>query len=625
VARRAAQLVVLSLLVLSCAWAARAVRVDLSTPRDLHGSSYASASQCTRCHPDHAASFGRTFHRTMTQRASEQSVRGNFDGQPLDYFGVRARPSRGPNGEFVIEYAGPALAPARFVVEKTVGSRRYQQYIAERGGELVRLPIAYHIEEQRWFHMNGAFLTPDPPAEPVLAREDYERHVTRWNDNCIFCHNVAPNPGKQRAPAGVERFESQVAELGIACEACHGPGLAHARANTNPLRRYALHLSGASDPSIVNPARLAPERALDVCGRCHGQRITDDVEAFLRRGDPFVPGDDLALFSAPLWRDTTLHGEPAFEARFWADGTARLTAYEYQGVLQSPCAQRGTLTCLSCHGMHEGDARGQLRPDKLGAAQCTQCHGELASDAAQRAHARHPAPGALPGCVDCHMPNVVYGVLDVHPSHRIELPDPARDAATQRPDACTLCHVDETRAWASQQRDALWPRRGPVRAVPGAPSPAEGWSEVETQLFAGDPVERALAAHALGRGSRRSDQRQAALLVDVMLNDPYPAVRHLALRSLRAWLGGGVGTREDEGANEHMHAEVVEDDRAPTRPHAHPRDLLLLREYIPESPLATRVRSLALARSRFPIAPADAEQARILRAQAQTLAIDIGE
>jgi hypothetical protein len=648
VVRRTARLLALSLLALSCAWAARALQRDLATPRDLHGAQHGGASECTRCHPDHAASFGRTFHRTMTQLASERSVLGRFDDQPIDYFGVRARASRGPRGEFVIEYAGPQLPATRFVVEKTVGSRRYQQYIAARDGELVRLPIAYHIEEQRWFHMNGAFLTPDPQPEPALARHDYERHVTRWNDNCVFCHNVAPNPGK-RAGTGRARFDTQVAELGVACEACHGPGLQHARANANPLRRYALQLSGACDPSIVNPARLAPERALDVCGRCHGQRITDDIEAFLRRGDPFVPGDDLALFSAPLWHDTTLHGEAAFAARFWPDGTPRLTAYEYQGVLQSPCAQRGALTCLSCHGMHEGDPRGQLRPDKLGAAQCTQCHAELAVSGAQRAHARHPEPSALPSCVDCHMPSVVYGVLDVHPSHRIELPDPARDAAAQRPDACTLCHVDQTRAWASRQRDVLWPRLDATRGVHGAGAPprsdaarglhgaaapprsdatrgvhgaaapprsdaarglhgaaapprsdatrgvhgagapprsdaarglhgaaapprsdaarglhgagaslpeASAWSEAETQLFAGDPVERALAAHALGRRAPpRSDERHTALLLEVMQYDPYPAVRHLALRSLRARFG------EHARANANVHVNEPEQPR----------------------------------------------------------------
>jgi hypothetical protein len=37
-----------------------------------------------------------------------------------------------------------------------------------------------------------------PPSDlrPVFGGGDFDRHVARWNDNCVFCHNVAPNPGR---------------------------------------------------------------------------------------------------------------------------------------------------------------------------------------------------------------------------------------------------------------------------------------------------------------------------------------------------------------------------------------------------------------------------------------------
>ena len=520
-------LVLLALLGLASAGVER----ELAQPRNLHEASYVTAAECTRCHPQHAESFARTFHRTMTREATRTDVKAPFAGETLDYFGVRAHMTRDEQGAFVIGYGGQGLPEQRFVVQKTVGSRRYQQYLGRAGdGSLVRLPVAYHLEEQRWFHMNGAFLTPDPAldAEGKLARVDYERHVTRWNDNCVFCHNVSPNPGKSESQGKV-RFETQVAELGIACEACHGPASEHAALNANPLRRYRLHVGGAADPTIVNPARLTRERASDVCGRCHGQRITDDVDSVLRRGDTFVPGEDLALYSAPLWRDTTLHGEEGvFAPRFWPDGSPRLTAYEYQGMLMSACAQRGNLTCIDCHGMHSGDPRGQIRPERTGAAMCTSCHEELLGPQAQREHARHP-DGVELACTSCHMPKVVYGVLAAHPSHRIERPDPARAAQDHRPDACTLCHVDRTRSWAARERARLW-------TTSSAPLPDETvWSEVESSLFAGDPVERALAAEALAERSaapETHESRHVAMLLEVMEHDPYPAVRHFAARTL---------------------------------------------------------------------------------------------
>jgi len=513
-------------------WHVSTTERELTTRRDLHVIEHATSLACTRCHRDHAESFRRTFHRTMTQEARDDTVLGSFEDKQLDYFGVTARMHRSESGAFFLTYGSETIPERTFEIVKTVGSRRYQQYLGQDGDTLVRLPVAFHIGEQRWFHMNGAFLTPDPDASKPLGNADYERHVTRWNDNCVFCHNVAPNPGLQRADEGGDHFETRVAELGIACEACHGPGEEHARRNASPWRRYRLHLSDAPDPTIVNPAHLSPERSADICGRCHGQRVTDDVDAFLRRGDPFVPGEDLALYSAPLWRDTPLRGEPGvFNARFWPDGTPRLTAYEYQGLLQSACSAQGELTCTTCHGMHEGDPRGQVRPDKLGAAMCTSCHEELASVANASAHAKHDMSDGTPACVDCHMPKVVYGVLEAHRSHRIANPDPAEAAALGQPDACTLCHVERTRRWAADAFAKLWqPSR---RAVPSSTPLAE----VEMRLLAGDPVERVLAASAMGEAKRARGGRidlQIALLLDTMQNDPYPAVRHFARNAARA-------------------------------------------------------------------------------------------
>ncbi|HKU43801.1 MAG TPA: hypothetical protein VJR89_36830, partial [Polyangiales bacterium] len=163
------------------------VRGELATPRSLASTTYVGSDACRACHPDHTASFRRTFHRTMTQEAGPHSVLGDFDsGLGLDYFGVRAQPRRGERGEYLMTFsAGARRWQAR--VERTVGSHRFQQYLARDGDVYFRLPIAWDVGERRFMHMNGAFLTPDPEpaADGGVAREDYDRHVTRWNDNCV--------------------------------------------------------------------------------------------------------------------------------------------------------------------------------------------------------------------------------------------------------------------------------------------------------------------------------------------------------------------------------------------------------------------------------------------------------
>ncbi len=490
---------------------ARSVAADLGRRRDLHGAEHATSGACQRCHPSQFESWARTFHRTMTQDASESAVLGDFDDARLEYGGITAHMERADDGAHTLRFLDPAGRELdRVTVVRTVGSRRYQQYLAADGDVLFRLPVAWHVEEQRWFHMNGAFLTPDPPRDDraAVAWTDYNRHVTRWNDNCVFCHNVAPNPGRRG-----ERWDTEVAELGIACEACHGPADEHARINADPVRRYALHLSDEPDPTIVNPRRLSPARSAEVCGRCHGQRIAPAVARYLRGGDPFVPGDVLGDYSAPLARDTPLDGDrAAFADRFWPDGTARLTAYEYQGLLQSRCDE---LTCTSCHGMHEGDPRGQLRPDATGDGACTSCHD---ASLAERPHTGHASRVA---CIDCHMPRVVYGVVEAHRSHRIERPVPRAD----RPGACALCHADRTDAWIAAGYGRLYGDAPPASAA--------DWPRTHRDAVAGDPIVRAVSVAALGRRGGLADRpRRVALLLDVMLEDPYPAVRHLAWRSL---------------------------------------------------------------------------------------------
>jgi hypothetical protein len=590
----------------------RAVAVDLATERDLHGAALAGSIACRRCHEGHYRSWHRTFHRTMTQEASAANaaaVLGDFTGATLRYGGVEARMDRDAAGAFVMTFTPVAAAgaPVTAVVSRAIGSHRYQQYLTRVGGAEYRLPVAYHVEERRWFHMNGAFLTADPTGGepdkdgvPRFGGGAYDRHVTRWNDNCVFCHNVAPNPGRD---ARTGAFDTTVGEMGIACEACHGPGGEHARANRDPARRYALHLAGAADPTIVNPARLSPARAADLCGRCHGQRVTDDIGRFLDHGDPFVAGDSLALYSAPLWRETPLGAARApFAPRFWADGTPRLTAYEYQGLLQSRCAQEGALTCTTCHGMHDGDPRGQLRPTAAGDGACTAaCHAALADATAAARHSRHDAGAAGTRCVDCHMPRVVYGVLDVHRSHRIEVPDPARAAAAGRPDACTSCHADETPAWAAAAARRLW-GRSPADA-PGAGGSAAGDATgPTTAVLSGDPIARAVAADALGRarapaaaGARAA---RAGLLLDVMERDDYPAVRHLAWRALGRLSGEG-GPAAAAAAS-----------------------------YDPAAPPAARRAACGAIRAALPagaVADLDGARAARLRADARLVAIEIGE
>ena len=72
-----------------------------------------------------------------------------------------------------------------------------------------------------------------------------------------------------------------------------------------------------------------------------------------------------------------------FERTFWSDGTIRVAGREYNGLVETPCFQRGQMSCLSCHQMHrtaddvrstEQWADDMLKPDMRGDRACVQCH-----------------------------------------------------------------------------------------------------------------------------------------------------------------------------------------------------------------------------------------------------------
>ena len=498
---------------------------------------FVGSNACRACHEEHFESWARTFHHTMTQQASAQSVVGMFDGRTVSYAGKSARPTA-RDGRYFMELPTAEGGRREAEVVLTVGSRRYQQYFEREkrgaGFAFVRLPILWHIEAQRWLHINTVFLNPDS--------DDWDEHRSTWNSNCILCHNTGPQPRRSNdrdsSRAEVERFDSKVAELGISCESCHGPGASHAQAQGDPLQRYEGHFNDEHDPLIVHPKRLDQERAVSVCGQCHGQRMPAPLsraEAWLTSGPTFRSGERLLDHVKPIAIDTPVRGgaDPdLFRFRFWAEGTPRLTAYEFQGVTSSACYLKGALTCGSCHTMHSGDVHGQVEPAMRTNQACVQCHAAIGHDVA--AHTKHAQSSSGSQCLECHMPRMVYGVVEIHRSHRIEIPDAKRDAENGRPNACTLCHLDKSPLWTAREMTRLWGHEYAPPSTRLDRAPLELADSIAA-LLAGDAVQRAVYAKAMGRTDAAVAPKDKAFLrqhLALTMGDGYPSIRWIAQRSL---------------------------------------------------------------------------------------------
>jgi predicted CXXCH cytochrome family protein len=489
-----------------------------SAPRE----GFVGSGACKACHPGAYATWHGSFHRTMTQRAEPGAVIGAFDGEPLadGTTPVRERDA------FAFVTGDGAREPAVM----TTGSHHMQVYWTPADdGSLVATRWAWLKDTDgdggRWVP-NAATLVRPPGDDPVFT----------WNRVCIKCHAVAGSPGWDEADREVR---SEVAELGIACEACHGPAAAHASAHRNPLVRYARHLSAedARDPWIVQPGRLSPADASETCAQCHSITVFADEHGWLAggRAHPLAepashpPLDSWArLVRHPLhedqpWIDPVLDEEPElFEQLYWSDGMVRVSGREYGGMIESACFRSGELSCLSCHQMHGASPDDQLRPARTDEA-CEGCHPAIA--AAGVAHSHHAKESA--GCVDCHMPHTTWGLLKAIRSHEIDVPRASVAMETGRPLACDLCHLDRSAAFTADALARWYGHDVPTGLHEDIAASAIG-------LLSGDAGQRALWAWHFGFGPSRATggHAWAVPILARLLEDPVPAVRLVAARSL---------------------------------------------------------------------------------------------
>lgn len=514
------------------------------SPIRQQGEGFVTSKACRSCHPAQYESWHASFHRSMTQQASLQAVASEQlrrGGRLHVETGGRTVELYGRAGELWARLPDPRVTAATPAVDyerafQTVpmrdvpvrlltGSHHHQAFwVSGERGELVAVPAVYLLDEQRLIPRREAFL--NPPEAP-------ERSV-RWGTNCVQCHAVAGKPGYQN-----HEFWTSAAELGIACEACHAQGAAHVSAMQNPLARYRAHGRPAHELSIVNPAELAPERASQVCGRCHSYFYPKDEDDWWQHGfaRSFTPGQDLSR-AQRLLSPETLAGPDApqldadTDSLFYRDGTIRVGGREYNGLVRSPCYERGhgdqRLSCLSCHSLHQGAPDDQLDPEKLGNRACSQCHRKQSQ--ALEAHSHHAATSAGSLCYNCHMPHVSYALLGAIRSHRID--SPRFDAAgSDKPNGCNLCHLEQSEAWAAERTRAWFGERPRLRLERSTESAVDAPAGAVFAL-SGDAAVRAVTAAALGRAeSNAPDTALRAQLLDELARDDYAAVRTIAQRS----------------------------------------------------------------------------------------------
>lgn len=471
----------------------------------------------------------------MTQFPSRESIQADFHGVVLTNESMRFTLSQ-TNDQFWVRMERAALQDTGQVevqaldtrIGLVTGSHHMQVFWVPAGGEgngQLGFPFTWLIPERRWVPRKSTFIR--PPEAPHLSEV--------WNLVCCRCHTTGVEP---RIDSGRRVADTQVAELGISCEACHGPGEQHVQA------RLAQRDAGEVEPAvlereIVHPRKLDPVRSAQICGFCHSMKWLDN-ENWRQNGFRFRPGDNLEE-TTPIIRPGKVQDIPGLAEYlerhpdllrdfFWPDGMVRVSGRDYNGLLESPCYKGGQFSCLSCHSSHRSEPANQLARNRLGDDACLQCHDAFSSEPARAAHTRHQAGSSGSECYNCHMPRTTYGVLKAIRSHQISSPSVTDQLTTGRPNACNLCHLDKSLAWTAEHLT-----RWHGHATPQLGEEERGISDAVRLGLAGDAGQRALVAWHLGWAPARevSSGSWMAPVLAQLLDDPYAAVRCIAERSLK--------------------------------------------------------------------------------------------
>jgi len=364
-----------------------------------------------------------------------ETVDGDFDNAE---FTAKGRTTRfyNENGDYFIETEDVQDGPKTFKVMGVGGIAPLQQYLVETDpGRIQSFDVVWDQKKTRWYH-----LYPDQELKPADGLH-WTGPYKNWNARCAECHAT----GFQKNYSQRERnYSSRQAEIGVGCEACHGPGEAHL-AWANDEETYARSpFPGTGEKGLlIDFTEELPETEIQQCAGCHSRR-----EAF-EDGNP-MPGTPYHdAYRLSLLREGLYH----------ADGQILDEVYVYGSFLQSEMYANG-VRCTNCHEPHSGQLKAK------GNAICTQCHSPAGNEAfptlAKKtyddpSHHFHETGTAGAQCKSCHMIERVYMGVDGRRDHSFRVPRPDLSARLDTPNACTDCHADQTASWAAAELEKRFP------------------------------------------------------------------------------------------------------------------------------------------------------------------------
>jgi len=472
---------------------------------------YVGRAACARCHAKEVELWAGSDHDRAMDAATPKTVLGNFERQTFTHFGVTSTMTRSGDRFFMTTEDRDGKMTT-FPIKYTFGVRPLQQYLVEfPDGRVQCLPIAWDTEGKRWFHLY--------PNERIPPEDElhWTRPLQNWNYMCAECHSTNLQKNYRLSD---NTYHTTWSEIDVSCETCHGPGSLHVKLADawSPFwdRRQGYGLPNLKD----SDSRVE----IETCAPCHARR------RIVYPG--FLPGNKLLDHYSVEILDTEL---------YYADGQIRDEDYEYSSFIQSLMYHKN-VRCSNCHDPHSMrikfvDPRSP-KTRHVDNRLCGQCHLPTKYDTPK--HHFHPKttePGSY--CVDCHMPETTYMVVDPRRDHSLRIPRPELTVTLGIPNACNGCHNDaskgETPEWARKQVEQWYgKRKEPPHFAYAIAAGRQGKPEAQRQLATlvrrkdAAAIVRASAIALLGRYQSADAVASAVLGLD----DADALVRLAAVRSL---------------------------------------------------------------------------------------------
>ena len=464
------------ILVLTLAARANDQALGPSSPQALKpagpDSEYLGSASCERCHDVQHQQWRNSLHVKMTKPIAEATIAGDFTDGTRFSDHDRSYTLGTKDGKPFMTVAFGTAAPQTFAIDYTVGAKRYQGYLSTLpDGRIYVLPAFWHIATKRWIDWKE--ITPIPDAAHDI------RQI--WNVNCFNCHGTNIVQGYDLAS---KTFKPSWTEMGIGCEACHGPGREHVATmeqwEKEPASKPAYDTSSKNRQlsdilKIFSTRSSEPRRIYDTCAYCHGNKT--NVFTGFKGGDRFADYALPFLISEPIPAND-LQGE------FWPDGRPN-RFNRPQALTLSGCFKAGAIACTNCHVAHgsrnDFSLKVNIHQGRTGDSLCTQCHttpkpsspqpgpqrGSRAgvealkpeasfTGAGLSGHTFHAPDSAGSRCISCHMSDVNWRLLIRRRDHTFQPPVPENTAQFGVPNACTTCHDDRTPEWAAKQMNDWW-------------------------------------------------------------------------------------------------------------------------------------------------------------------------